>query len=61
MNLVNITLGENVVSLQNFLYNHVFASFMYSYNASLAWAVATAAIWVFVMIILYRKKIFIKL
>lgn len=49
------------ISLKTWLYTHFFASWIPDYWASLAWAVATIVIWWALMLVLYRRKIFIKI
>jgi predicted acyltransferase len=52
---------ENPVSLQSWLFNNIFLSWAEPINASLAYAIAFMLIWLFLMWLLYRKRIFIKL
>ncbi len=47
-------------NLQSFIYEHFFASWLAPINASLAFAIAYIFLWLGLMAILYRKKIFIK-
>jgi predicted acyltransferase len=61
MNVIEISQGEKAVSLQVFLYEHLFTPHLGPYDASLAWALLTAAFWIAVMIVLYRKRILIRL
>ena len=49
-----------VVSLQTFLYDKFFLSWLAPINASLAWAIVTVLFFLGLMWILYVKKIFIK-
>lgn len=52
--------GETV-SLQAWLYRHSFGSWLPDYVASLAWALAYVVIWLGLMTVLYRRRIFIKI
>jgi predicted acyltransferase len=58
--LIHWTEGGETVSLQQWLYRHLFASWLPDYAASLAWALAFLVLWWGLMAILYRKRIFIK-
>lgn len=49
------------ISLKTWLYTHFFASWIPDYWASLAWAVVTIVVWWALMLMLYRRKIFIKI
>lgn len=49
------------VSLKTVIYNTVFASWLAPYNASLAFAITFILIMYLLMLILYKKKIFIKI
>ncbi len=51
--------GETV-TLQQWLYRHLFATWLPDYVASLTWALAFVALWWGLMSILYRRRIFIK-
>jgi predicted acyltransferase len=47
-------------ALQSYIYNHAFASWLSPNNASLAFAMAFILVWLFLMWLLYRKRIYIK-
>ena len=47
-------------ALQTSLYDHAFASWLSPNNASLAFAIAFILLWLFLMWLLYRKRIIIK-
>jgi predicted acyltransferase len=47
-------------NLQSFLYEHLFLSWAQPINASLAFAISYVLVWLFLMWLLYRKNIFIK-
>jgi predicted acyltransferase len=47
-------------NLQLFLYEHLFLSWAQPINASLAFAISYVLLWLFLMWLLYRKNIFIK-
>ncbi len=51
----------NPISLQNWIYNNIFASWASPINASLLFAIVTVLFWLGMMMILYQKKIFIKI
>jgi predicted acyltransferase len=48
-------------NLQTFIYEHLFASWAQPLNASLLYAVSFLLLWLLLMWLLYRKKIFIKI
>src|SRR5215468_3745819 len=48
-------------ALQPFIYNHLFASWLSPNNASLAFAIAFILLWLFLLWLLYRKNIIIKI
>ena len=50
----------NIVTIQSYLFNTFFLSWMQPINASLAWAIFYILAWLGLMWILYAKKIFIK-
>lgn len=49
------------VSLQGWLYRHSFGAWLPDYVASLAWALTYVVIWLGLMTVLYRRRIFIKI
>ena len=49
------------ITLQQWLYQNLFLSWLEPVNASLAYAVAFILFWLFLMWLLYRRRIFIKL
>jgi len=51
--------GETI-SLQAWLYRHSFGAWLPDYVASLAWALMYVMIWLGLMTVLYRRRIFIK-
>jgi predicted acyltransferase len=51
--------GETI-TLQGWLYSHSFGAWLPDYVASLAWALAYVLIWLGLMAVLYRRRIFIK-
>jgi len=59
--LIHWTEGSETVSLQQWLYRHLFASWLPDYVASLAWALAFLALWWGLMTVLYRRRIFIRI
>jgi predicted acyltransferase len=52
--------GTRGATLQAYIYQHLFASWLAPANASLAYAVCFVLVWLGLMALLYRKKIFIK-
>ena len=51
----------DTVSLQGWLYRHSFGAWLPDYVASLAWALTYVLIWLGLMTVLYRRRIFIKI
>ncbi|HMV44487.1 MAG TPA: DUF5009 domain-containing protein [Leptospiraceae bacterium] len=49
------------VGLKVFLYSELFSKNFSSYNASLLWAICYTLIWILFFLILYKRKIFIRL
>ncbi|HEY3104028.1 MAG TPA: DUF5009 domain-containing protein [Pyrinomonadaceae bacterium] len=49
------------MALQPFVYNHLFASWLSPNNASLAFAISFILLWLFLMWLLFRKNIVIKI
>jgi len=58
--LIHTTDGGETVTLQQWLYHHLFAAWLPDYVASLAWALAFLTLWWGLMTILYRRRVFIK-
>lgn len=56
---VNTETGESI-TLKAFIFNNFFAPFFESINASLAFALCYVLFWYLIMMIFYKKKIFIK-
>ena len=52
--------GTAGANLQTYVYQHFFASWLAPLNASLAYAVCFVLLWLGLMAILYKKKIYIK-
>jgi predicted acyltransferase len=52
--------GGKEVSLQQWIFENVYLSFLSPINASLAFAISFILFWLFLMWLLYRRKIFIK-
>jgi predicted acyltransferase len=53
--------GGETVTLKGWLYGGLFASWLPDQVASLAWALLFVAVWLALMDLLYRRKIFIKI
>ncbi len=49
------------MALQSWIYNHVFASWLAPNNGSLAFAICFILLWLFLLWLLYRKNIIIKI
>jgi predicted acyltransferase len=62
LGLIRIPAAEEgkTISLQQWIFNNVFLPFAEPINASLAYAICFILIWLFLMWLLYRKKIYIK-
>jgi len=59
--LLHITKPDgSPMALQSFVYDHVFASWLSPNNASLAFAISFILLWLFLLWLLYRKNIIIK-
>lgn len=52
--------GDKTVSLQGWIFNNIFLPFAEPINASLAYAICTILLWLFIMWLLYRKNVYIK-
>ena len=55
------TVEGETVTLQQWLYRHLFAPWLPDYVASLAWALAFTALWWGLTALLYRRRIFLKI
>jgi predicted acyltransferase len=53
--------GGGTVSLQQWLFRHLFASWLPDYMSSLAWALLFTAFWWGVTAVLYRRRIFLRI
>ena len=61
MGLIKLTGPDGKdISLQGWIFNNVFLPFAQPINASLAYAICFILLWLFLMWLLYRKKIYIK-
>jgi predicted acyltransferase len=62
LTLINVAQPDgSSITLKTFLYNNLFASWLDPFNASLAYAVTYILIWLGIMAIFYRAKIFIRI
>ncbi|MFA3781801.1 acyltransferase family protein [Melioribacteraceae bacterium 4301-Me] len=62
MGMIKITESNGeVISLKSFLFKNIFLQIANPINASLLFAISYVLLWLFLMWLLYRKKIFIKL
>jgi predicted acyltransferase len=60
--LLHITKPDgSAQALQPFIYNHLFASWLSPNNASLAFAISFILLWLFLMWLLFRKNVIIKI
>lgn len=60
--LIKVSVSDGTrISLHSWLYRHLFASWLPPYRASLAFAIAFILLWLGLMWILYKRKIFIKI
>jgi predicted acyltransferase len=61
MSVIKLTRADgSEVDLQSLIYENLFASWAQPLNASLMFALSTVLLWLAVMAILYRRRIFIK-
>jgi predicted acyltransferase len=61
LGLIQLTAADgSQISLGGWIYDHLFASWASPKNASLAFAIAFVLVWLGLMWVLYRRKIFIK-
>jgi predicted acyltransferase len=56
-----ITLGPDGISVKGWIYERLFASWASPMNGSLAFALTYVLVWLFLMWVLYRRRIFIKI
>ncbi len=62
LNIVQLSVSDdNTISLQEKIFNGVFVPLASPFNASLLYAISFVLIWLFLMWLLYRKKIFVKI
>lgn len=52
---------EKTISLQQWIFNNLFLSWAEPINASLAYAISFILLWLFLMWLLYRRRLFIKI
>jgi predicted acyltransferase len=60
MGLIKLPWGSTQISLQGWIFQKLFLSWASPINASLAYAIAYVLLWLGLMWILYKRKIFIK-
>jgi predicted acyltransferase len=61
MELIKVPMAlGGTTSLQSWIFRHFFLSWATPINASLAYAIAFILFWLFLMWLLYRKKIFLR-
>jgi predicted acyltransferase len=53
--------GGGTINLQQWLFRHLFASWLPDYVSSLAWALLFTAFWWWVTALLYRRRIFLRI
>jgi predicted acyltransferase len=62
MGLIKVSTADGTrISLQSFVYRNAFASWLPPYRASLAFAICFVLLWLGLMWLLYRRRIFIKI
>lgn len=61
MGLIKLPWGDSQISLHGWIYQKIFLPWASPINASLAYALAFILLWLGLMWILYRRKIFIKI
>lgn len=61
LGLIKVTSNGSSQALQTFIYNHGFLSWLSPINASLAFAIAFILLWLFLMWLLFRKNVIIKI
>ncbi|MGZ8844312.1 MAG: acyltransferase family protein [Pyrinomonadaceae bacterium] len=62
MGLIKVPKGDGTKqTLQSYIYSHAYASWLPPKPASLAFAISFILLWLFLMWLLYRKKIFVKI
>jgi predicted acyltransferase len=60
--LIHVTKDDgSPMALQSWIYNHVYASWLSPNNASLAFAICFILLWFFLLWLLYRKNIVVKI
>src|SRR5438874_858982 len=60
--LIHVTKPDgSPLALQSWIYNHAFASWLAPNNASLAFAISFILLWLFLMWLLFRKNVIIKI
>jgi predicted acyltransferase len=61
LTLIKFAKGDGTTqTLQSYIYNHAYASWLSPNNASLAFAICFILLWLFLLWLLYRKNIIIK-
>jgi predicted acyltransferase len=60
MGLIKLPWGSTRISLQGWIFQKLFLSWASPIHASLAYAIAFVLLWLGLMWILYKRKIFIK-
>jgi predicted acyltransferase len=60
LGMVRVPGGENYISLQAWIFNNLYLSWTSPINASLAYAISFILVWLLLMWLLYRNKIYIK-
>lgn len=62
MTLIKFAKGDGTTqTLQSYIYNHAYASWLAPNNASLAFAICFILLWLFLLWLLYRRNIIIKI
>jgi len=61
MYMINVPVSTGSESIQEWIYNHILIHLASPINASLIWAILYILFWLWMMWILYKRKIFIKI
>ena len=60
--LIHVTKPDgSPIALQSWIYDHAYASWLAPNNASLAFAISFILLWLFLMWLLFRKNVIIKI
>jgi predicted acyltransferase len=60
LGIIKVPGGEGTISLQKYIFENIYLAAASPINASLLYAISFILLWLFLMWLLYRKKIYIK-